>query len=74
MVDFRTALAVVLGAGLGLVLIAFPELVIRVHTVGRVPNDRGGQYGDEAAAPDSWRRVVQAIGVVLVLIAGYIWI
>lgn len=74
MVDLRTALTVVLGAGLGLVLVAFPDLVIRAHTVGRAPHDRGGQYGEEGSAPDSWRRIVQAIGVVLVLIAVYIWL
>lgn len=74
MADLRMILTVVLGAGLGLVLIAFPELVVRTHTVGRLPQDRSGDYGEAGEIPSQWRRIVQAVGVILVLIAGYIWI
>lgn len=69
MVDVRHLLAAVLGVGLGAVLLFFPEAVIRVHTVGRMPHDRTGEYGEEGSAPTLWRRGVQAAGVVS-LVAG----
>ena len=46
--DLRTVAAVVLGTGLGLLLLARPGFVIRVQTAGRLPRDRGGQYGADA--------------------------
>lgn len=67
MVDPRTALAAVLGVGLGLVLVAFPTAVIRVHTVGRLPDDRGGEYGQPSEPSRRWRLIVRAIGVVLIV-------
>ncbi|AUV83482.1 hypothetical protein C2R22_19055 [Salinigranum rubrum] len=60
--DLRTLLAAVLGVGLGLVLVAAPESVIRVHTAGRLPSDRGGEYGDDAGVSLPTRRLVQALG------------
>lgn len=71
MADLRTVLAAVLGIGLGLVLVAFPVAVIRVQTVGRLPDDRGDEYGRPASPPDSWRRVIQGIGVGLVVAGLY---
>jgi hypothetical protein len=62
MVAVRTLLAAVLGVGLGLVLIAYPEIVIRIHTAGRIPSDRRGEYGTETPISDRWRRVVQVFG------------
>lgn len=67
MVDLRTALAAVLGIGLGALLIAFPEVAIRAHTAGRLPHDRGGKYGKESSPPDRWLLVVRALGVVVFL-------
>jgi hypothetical protein len=69
MVDVRTVLAAVLGIGLGALLVAYPEAIVRAHTAGRVPHDRGGAYGEEAALPDRWRLVVRVLGAV-VLVAG----
>jgi hypothetical protein len=66
--DVRTLLAAVLGVGLGLVLVAYPDAVVRAQTVGRLPDDRGGEYGVEAA-PTRWRRLVRLAGV-LVVAAG----
>jgi hypothetical protein len=71
MVAVRTLLAAVLGIGIGIVLIAYPETVIRVQTAGRVPSDRGGEYGSEAPVSDRWRRVVQLLGGVSVLLGLY---
>jgi hypothetical protein len=71
MADLRTVLAAILGVGLGLVLLAYPAAVVRVQTVGRLPHDRGGEYGRAAEPPQSWLLVVRGIGVVLVLAGGY---
>jgi hypothetical protein len=67
MVDVRTLLAAVLGVGLGLVLVAAPDAVIRVQTAGRLPSDRGGTYGRDGGVPDRWRLFVRGIGMVLIL-------
>ena len=69
MADLRTILAAVLGIGLGALFLAYPEAVIRVQTAGRVPHDRGGEYGSASSIPDRWRRLVQLLGVA-VLVAG----
>jgi hypothetical protein len=74
MADLRTQLALVLGVGLGLVLIAFPDLVIRAHTVGRVPHDRTGQYGEDSDRSDWVRHAVRAVGAGLVVAAVVIWL
>jgi hypothetical protein len=66
MLDLRTALAAVLGVALGLVFVAAPASVIRVQTAGRLPSDRGGEYGDDAGVPTRTRRLVQALGLALV--------
>lgn len=65
MVD-RTLLAGVLGVGLGLVLIAAPAAIIRVHLVGRAPRDKGSEYGQGYEPPASWQWAVRAIGAALV--------
>lgn len=69
--DLRTALAGVLGVGLGLVLIASPEVLGRAHSVGRLPPDRGGEYGSDADPEARSRRVVQGAGGVTVLVGLY---
>lgn len=63
MVDVRTALAAALGIALGAFLIAAPGAVVRAHTTGRVPGERGGEYGSDGPAPERWRRLVQALGI-----------
>ncbi|MFB6112630.1 MAG: hypothetical protein ABEJ58_00850 [Halodesulfurarchaeum sp.] len=73
MADFRTQAALVLGVGLGLVLIAFPEAVLRVHMVGRFPHDRGGEYGRDATPSGLITWGIRAIGGVLVIVAIAIW-
>lgn len=70
--DVRTALAAVLGVGLGVLLVAYPEYVIRAQTAGRLPHDRGGDYGDDPAASGQWRRVVQGLGVVAIAFGFYL--
>jgi hypothetical protein len=67
----RETLAAVLGVGLGLFLVAFPDAVIRLQMVGRVPGNHHGEYGEDGAYPRSWRLLVRAIGVVVVLAGLY---
>jgi hypothetical protein len=69
--DFRTLLAAVLGVGLGLVLLVYPAAVIRAQTVGRLPHDRGGEYGADGA-PERWRRLVQLVGLLTLLFGLYL--
>lgn len=68
--DLRTLLAAVLGVVLGAVLLAAPEFVIQAQTAGRLPTDRGGEYGDESV-PTTWRRIVRGVGVLLVIAGLY---
>jgi hypothetical protein len=61
--DLRTLLAAVLGVGLGLFFVAYPQAVVRMHTAGRRPTGRSGEYGEDSAPEDRWRRLVQVVGV-----------
>lgn len=63
MADLRTLLAAALGIGLGVLFVVYPQAVIRVQTVGRLPHDRGGEYGEDAASTDRWQWVVRLLGV-----------
>mgnify|MGYP000668613014 FL=1 len=70
MADLRTLLAAVLGLLLGVVCLVAPGAVVRVQTAGRRPTGRDGEYGTDAV-PNRWRRLVQAIGVGLVVAGAY---
>lgn len=70
--DPRTLLAAVLGVALGLLLVAAPGLVVRAHTVGRAPHDRGGGYGEDGSPSGRVRRLVQAVGVAVALFGLYL--
>ncbi|MFB6105417.1 MAG: hypothetical protein ABEJ70_00450 [Halobacteriaceae archaeon] len=70
MTDFRTLLAAVLGVGVGLVLLAAPDAVVRVQTLGRVPRRRG-EYGADGDAPTWARALVRVVGTGLVLGGAY---
>lgn len=75
MADTRTLLAAVLGVGLGAVLLAYPEAVVRSQTAGRVPDDRGGEYGQGSEVPERWTRLVRVLGVLVAaggLYFGYV--
>jgi len=69
--DVRTLLAAVLGLLLGALCLIAPGTVVRVHTVGRRPHDRGGGYGTDGDPPDRWLYLVRAVGVGLVLGGTY---
>lgn len=70
-VDHRTLLAGVLGVGLGLLLVAAPEAVVRAQMVGRVPGPRGGEYGEDGDPNRGVRLLVRAVGGLLVLAGLY---
>lgn len=70
--DVRSLLAAVLGVGIGLLLVAAPEALVRVHTVGRVPGQRGGEYGTDDALSARTRRLVQLLGVACVAVGLYV--
>lgn len=74
MVDGRTLAAAVLGVALGVLFVAAPEAIVRVHAAGRLPRDRRGRYGEDGAGgsgdrgvPARWRRLVRLAGVALIL-------
>lgn len=69
MADLRTLLAAALGIGLGVLFIAYPDAIVRVQTVGRLPHDRRGDYGAESSLPNRWRWMVRLLGVGI-LVAG----
>lgn len=68
--DPRTVLAGVLGVVLGLFFVAAPEAIVQIHTAGRRPPGRDGEYGDESVA-GRWRRLVQVVGIALVAVGLY---
>ena len=80
MVDVRTLAAAVLGVALGVVCLAAPRTIVQVQTAGRLPQDRYGRYGEDGSSggdgangglPTRWIRLVQAVGVVLVVGGAY---
>jgi hypothetical protein len=80
MVDVRTLAAAVLGVALGIVCLAAPGTIVRIQTAGRVPQDRYGRYGEDGPSggdggdsgiPTRWIRLVQAVGVVLLVGGAY---
>lgn len=68
MVDGRAVAASVLGVAIGVVLVVYPEAAVRAHTAGRLPHDRGGEYGADATVPVRWRRLVRLVGVASILV------
>lgn len=63
--DLTTVLAALLGVGLGLVAIVAPEALVRVHTAGRLPTGRHGEYGADGV-PERWTQIVRLVGVALI--------
>lgn len=71
MADLRTALAAVLGLALGAVMIAAPRALIRIHVVGRVPGDRGGEYGADSDYSSRVVLLVRLLGLGVVGLGAY---
>lgn len=71
MAGLREILAVVLGVVLGALLLAYPRVFIRIQTLGRLPHDHRGRYG-ESDERTTWVRLVQALGALCLLGAAYV--
>ncbi|GGN13148.1 hypothetical protein [Halarchaeum nitratireducens] len=68
----RTALAVGLGAGLGALCLARPDVVRRLSAFGATTPDRTGQYGDDGPASTRATWVVRALGALCLAVAAYV--
>jgi hypothetical protein len=66
MPGLRTALAAVLGVGFGALMLAFPELVIRVQSAGTRP-DRHPGPGGTADVGSIWVNLIRLLGAAFVL-------
>jgi len=64
----RQLIAAVLGVGLGLFVIAFPETVVRTYAAGRVPDGRWGKYGEDGSPPAKWLWAARGAGAVMLLL------
>lgn len=71
MAGIRELLAVGLGVLLGVFLVAFPQVFLRIQLLGRLPRDRGGRYGDQGDA-GRWLWLVRGLGALSLLVAGYL--
>ncbi|MFQ3295517.1 MAG: hypothetical protein ACI9PP_000284 [Halobacteriales archaeon] len=72
MTGIRELLAIVLGATLGVVLLAAPRAALKLSVfVG--PNRRHrGDYGTDATVSDQWVWIVRGLGVACLTISAYI--
>jgi len=68
-VPVRELLAVVLGAGLGLFMLAYPRVIVKVHAVGRRPRTPSPAGPD---VDDKWLWVVRVLGVACLVVAAVI--
>ncbi|UWG46855.1 putative membrane protein [Halanaeroarchaeum sp. HSR-CO] len=69
MAEFRTLLAAVLGVGLGALFVVYPEAIVRIQTAGKLPHDRGSDYGTDSRSSNRVRWAIRLLGVGA-LIAG----
>lgn len=70
MAGIRELLAAVLGVGLGIIFLVAPGFIIKIHTLGRGPQDRHGDFGSHAV-DSKWQWVVRAFGLGLVAAGAY---
>jgi hypothetical protein len=68
----RPLITGVLGIGLGMICLLSPETIYRIHTAGRLPHDRHGDYGSGGASNTNWLWVIRGFGIVIALTGGYI--
>lgn len=67
MYGLREALAAVLGVGVGLFFIAYPNVVIRVQTAGTRPDRQPGPAGEAPTSGSVWVWLIRGLGIVFVL-------
>lgn len=68
----RTALAISLGAALGVLCLVRPTVVLRLSALGATTSDRTGQYGDDGLASSRATWLVRALGAACLAVAAYI--
>jgi hypothetical protein len=66
MPGLRVALAAVLGIAVGALMVAFPEVVIRVQTAGSRPDRQPGPAG-EGNVGGLWTNAIRVIGALFLL-------
>ncbi|QKY21105.1 hypothetical protein B4589_012245 [Halolamina sp. CBA1230] len=68
----RELLAVVLGALVGLGLLAAPRAAIKLSVFAGSNRRRRGEYGTDEPVPDRWAWTARALGVACLAIAAWI--
>lgn len=71
MYGLREALAAILGVGVGLFFIAYPEVVIRVQTAGTRPDRQPGPTGEAPSSGGMWTWLIRGMGILFVLGGAY---
>lgn len=72
MPGIRELLAVVLGALLGVVLVAAPRAALRLSVFLGPQRRRRGDYGTDDDIPDTWAWVVRVLGLACIAVAAFI--
>lgn len=72
MTGIRELLAIVLGATLGVVLLAAPRAALKLSVFVGPNRRRRGDYGTEEAIPAQWTLVARGLGFVCLAIAAFI--
>ncbi|WP_254544807.1 hypothetical protein [Halomarina pelagica] len=72
MPGIRELLAVVLGAALGVALLAAPRTMLQLSVFVNPNRRRRGDYGTDEAIPDRWMWVARGLGVLCLTIAAFI--
>jgi hypothetical protein len=68
----RELLAVVLGALLGVALVAAPRTALRLSVFVGPHRRRRGDYGSDEPIPDTWAHLVRLGGVACLVVAAVI--
>ncbi|WP_396613897.1 hypothetical protein ACH9L7_19475 (plasmid) [Haloferax sp. S1W] len=72
MPGIRELLAVALGIGLGVVLIAAPRTALRLSVFLGPQRRRRGDYGTDDDIPELWAWVVRTLGIACIVVAAFI--
>lgn len=61
------ALSAILGVGFGLLMIAYPGVVLAVQTAGTRPDRQPGPAGGDSPSDDNWEHLIRVMGVVFLI-------
>jgi hypothetical protein len=68
----RELLAVVLGAALGVALLAAPRTILRLTVFVGSNRRHRGDYGTDEVIPDRWALIARGLGILCLAIAAVI--